>query len=308
MFFSGGTAGVCAGSGPWCADGGGTLRLLGNWTSDSGNPYSSDLNADGISEVLLASWHNGSTHAFDGGRIQWGQGGPSWSTINATLLPTLGVLGIAVADLNGDGRPEVIFANYYNGSSFVTDSYIYWGSASGYSTSARTSLPTLGAVGIAVADLNNDGRPEIIFANYRNDSTSDVNSYIYWGQPGGIYGTQYGTSWRTELPTSWATGVAIADLNSDGRPEIIFPNYRSGPFHEINSYIYWGQSGGTYGVQYGTSWRTDLPTRGAQAVTVADLDVDGRPEVIFANYHTNANSNGNVNVSSDYPRLLPIGT
>jgi hypothetical protein len=185
VFFSGGTAGVCAGSGPWCADGGGTLRLLGNWTSDSGNPYSSDLNADGISEVLLASWHNGSTHAFDGGRIQWGQGGPSWSTINATLLPTLGVLGIAVADLNGDGRPEVIFANYYNGSSFVTDSYIYWGSASGYSTSARTSLPTLGAVGIAVADLNNDGRPEIIFANYRNDSTSDVNSYIYWGQPGG---------------------------------------------------------------------------------------------------------------------------
>ena len=299
VFFSGGTAGVCAGSGPWCDSGGGTLRLLGNWTSDSGNPYSSDLNADGISEVLLASWHNGSTHAFDGGRIQWGQGGPSWSTINATLLPTLGVLGIAVADLNGDGRPEVIFANYYNGSSFVTDSYIYWGSASGYSTSARTSLPTLGAVGIAVADLNNDGRPEIIFANYRNDSTSDVNSYIYWGQPGGIYGTQYGTSWRTELPTSWATGVAIADLNSDGRPEIIFPNYRSGPFHEINSYIYWGQSGGTYGVQYGTSWRTDLPTRGAQAVTVADLDVDGRPEVIFANYHTNANSNGNVNYNID---------
>jgi uncharacterized repeat protein (TIGR01451 family) len=299
VFFSGGTAGVCAGSGPWCADGGGTLRLLGNWTSDSGNPYSSDLNADGISEVLLASWHNGSTHAFDGGRIQWGQGGPSWSTINATLLPTLGAGGVAVADLNGDGRPEVIFANYYNGSSFVTDSYIYWGSVSGYSTSERTSLPTLGTLAVAVADLNNDGRPEIIFANYRNDSTWDVNSYIYWGQPGGIYGTQYGTSWRTELPTSGATGVAIADLNSDGRPEIIFPNYRSGPFHEINSYIYWGQSGGTYGTQYGTSWRTDLPTRGAQAVTVADLDVDGRPEVIFANYHTNADSNGNVNYNID---------
>jgi uncharacterized repeat protein (TIGR01451 family) len=299
VFFSGGTAGVCAGSGPWCDSGGGTLRLLGNWTSDSGNPYSSDLNADGISEVLLASWHNGSTHAFDGGRIQWGQGGPSWSTINATLLPTLGAGGVAVADLNGDGRPEVIFANYYNGSSFVTDSYIYWGSVSGYSTSERTSLPTLGTLAVAVADLNNDGRPEIIFANYRNDSTWDVNSYIYWGQPGGIYGTQYGTSWRTELPTSGATGVAIADLNSDGRPEIIFPNYRSGPFHEINSYIYWGQSGGTYGTQYGTSWRTDLPTRGAQAVTVADLDVDGRPEVIFANYHTNADSNGNVNYNID---------
>jgi uncharacterized repeat protein (TIGR01451 family) len=299
VFFSGGTVGVCAGSGPWCADSGSTLRLLGNWTSDSGNPYSSDLNADGISEVLLASWHNGSTHVFDGGRIQWGQGGPSWSTGNATLLPTLGVLGIAVADLNGDGRPEVIFANYYNGSSYVIDSYIYWGSASGYSTSARTSLPTVGAVGIAVADLNNDGQPEIIVANYRDSTTHDVNSYIYWGQPGGIYGTQYGTSWRTELPTSGATGVAIADLNSDGRPEIIFPNYRSGPFHEINSYIYWGQPGGTYGTQYGTSWRTDLPTRGAQAVTVADLDVDGRPEVIFANYHTNADSNGNVNYNID---------
>jgi hypothetical protein len=38
VFFSGGTAGVCAGSGPWCADGGGTLRLLGNWRSDAATP------------------------------------------------------------------------------------------------------------------------------------------------------------------------------------------------------------------------------------------------------------------------------
>jgi hypothetical protein len=57
-----GSFNVCAGAGAWRqgpgeAAGGQTLRLWGNHKSDAANPYSSDLNGDGISEVLLASWH-----------------------------------------------------------------------------------------------------------------------------------------------------------------------------------------------------------------------------------------------------------
>ena len=234
-----GTFGVCAGAGAWCqgpgeAAGGQTLRLAGNHKSDNANPYSSDLNGDGISELLFTNYWNGSTHVFNGGWIYWGQGSPtspSWSAGARIDLPTSGSDGgVAVADLNGDGQPEVIFPNHYNGSTFNLNSYIYWGQAGGpygvqYSASQRTDLPTSGAVGVAVADLNGDGRPEVIFANYRSDSTFNVNSYIYWGQAGGPYGVQYSASQRTNLPTSGAAGVAVADLNGDGRPEVIFVNY-----------------------------------------------------------------------------------
>jgi uncharacterized repeat protein (TIGR01451 family) len=296
-----GTFGVCAGAGVWCqgpgdSAGGQTLRLAGNHKSDASNPYSSDLNGDGISELLFANWWNGS-YVFNGGWIYWGQGtptSPSWSASQRTDLPTIGGHGAAVADLNGDGRPEVIFSNFYNGSTYNLNSYIYWGQAGGpygvqYSASARTDLPTSGGHGAVVADLNGDGRPEVIFTNYFNDSTHNVNSMIYWGQAGGPYGVQYSVGARTDLPTSGAHIAAVADLNGDGRPEVIFANCCNDSTYNLNSYIYWGQAGGTYGVQYSASARTDLPTSGARGVAVADLNGDGRPEVIFANSY-NADS------------------
>jgi hypothetical protein len=301
-----GTFGVCAGAGAWCQGpgdtaGGQTLRLAGNWKSDQGNPYSSDLNGDDISELLFANWYNGSTYNFNGGWIYWGGGtasNPNWSATARTDLPTIGAVGVAVADLNGDGRPEVIFANWSNGSTHNINSYIYWGQAGGpygvsYSPAARTDLPTSGAVGVAVADLNGDGRPEVIFANWYNGSTYNINSYIYWGQAGGPYGVSYSASARTNLPTSGAVGVAVADLNGDGRPEVIFTNYYNGSTYNIDSYIYWGQAGGPYGVSYSASARTDLPTSAAQGVAVADLNGDGRPEVIFSNYYNGSTYNIN---------------
>jgi len=143
-----GTFGVCAGAGVWCqgpgdTTGGQTLRLAGNHKSDNANPYSSDLNGDGISELLFANYWNGS-YEFNGGWIYWGQGSPtspSWSAGARTNLPTHAATGVAVADLNGDGRPEVIFSSHIY-------SYIYWGQAGGpygvqYSAGARTDLPTL---------------------------------------------------------------------------------------------------------------------------------------------------------------------
>ncbi|GIV83252.1 MAG: hypothetical protein KatS3mg052_0259 [Candidatus Roseilinea sp.] len=341
-----GTFGVCAGAGAWCqgpgdAAGGQTLRLAGNWQSDQGNPYSSDLNGDGVSELLFVNWQG-----TIGGQIYWGGGltnNPSWSATDrtdlpsssgfsvavadlngdgrpevilsllatnssiywgqaggtygvsysasaVTNLPTNSATGVAVADLNGDGRPEVIFANYSNGFTHLIDSYIYWGQAGGtygvtYSTAARTVLPTSGGSGVAVADLNGDGRPEVIFSNTNDDSTFNVNSYIYWGQAGGTYGVTYSTAARTVLPTSGGSGVAVADLNGDGRPEVIFANFDNNSTRYLNSYVYWGQAGGTYGVSYSTAARTDLPGVGAQKVSVADLNNDGQRDVALLNYH-----------------------
>jgi len=268
-----GTFGVCAGAGAWCqgpgeAAGGQTLRLAGNHKSDAANPHSSDLNGDGVSELLFAGYGSGGQTL-----IYWGQGtpsSPSWNASTYTNLPS-GAVGLIVADLNGDGLPEVISSNYSS-----TDQYVYWGQAGGtygvqYSAGARTVLNIGSTVGVAAADLNRDGRPELIFGLVSG------NSYIYWGQAGGTYGVQYSAGARTALPTSFGASPAVADLNRDGLPEVIFTNY-SGSY----TYVYWGQAGGTYGVQYSTSARTDLSTGyNGHNVSAADLNGDGRPEVII---------------------------
>jgi len=70
----------------------------------------------------------------------------------------------------------------------------------------------------AVADLNGDGHPDVIFVN---KTTGQVDVYFY----GGLQGTNFLSS-ETIGPLS-ATGwtvVGATDLNADGHPDLILQN------------------------------------------------------------------------------------
>ncbi|MBP6932873.1 MAG: VCBS repeat-containing protein, partial [Candidatus Methanofastidiosum sp.] len=130
--------------------------------------------------------------------------------------------GVSVRDLNNDGFKDIVFGNS------SANSYIYWGSASGYSNSQRSLIPSSWVYGASVEDLNKDGYLDIVLTSYNH--ASQVNSYIYWGSPSG-----YSASNRTLLPTKGTAGVGICDLNKDGWLDIAFSNSESS-----TSTVYWG--------------------------------------------------------------------
>ena len=228
-----------------------------------------DLDDDGYPDIVFSNYIDSSYKLNS--IIYWGAGS-GYSKTKVSDLPTLGGRGSTVADLNQDGYLDIVFACNTDGPNFKINSFIYWGSATGFSSTKRTELPTVGASDPSLADLNQDGHLDIIFGNYYDGSKMQLNSYIYWGSK-----TGFTASNRKELPTIGTVSNAVADLDGDGHLDIVFANHElPGGIKQINSYIYWGAASG-----YSATKKTELPTVGTLSTSVADLNKDGNLDIVF---------------------------
>ena len=84
-------------------------------------------------------------------------------------------ISIAVADVNGDGKPDLLTANYD-----ASTAGVLLGNGNGtfqaviaYSTGTGSTGTGSNPYSIAVADVNGDGRPDLLTANY-NTGTAGV--------------------------------------------------------------------------------------------------------------------------------------
>lgn len=237
-----------------------------------------DVNQDGHLDVLFSN--EGNIEAESGVMIYFGDTSGTFSTDRRDQLPGIYTAALETVDLNGDGYDDIVLANSYRlarkmdpptGNKVATyrvNSFIYWGSPSGFDTQRRTELPTIGAVAIATGDLDSDGLLDLVFAN-----SAEGVSFVYWNGPDGF--TAYR---RTQIPAPQARGCVISDLNRDGYNDLILANYAADGFFDTQSFVYWGGSDGLLDKR-----RTELPTSGAAAVIAADLNGDQLEEIVFIN-------------------------
>ncbi len=230
----------------------------------------SDLDDDGYHDIVVSSQYGDESSLF------WGAP-DGLGADEVTTLPTSNATQHEVADLNNDGTPEVIFSNRHAGGDCSIDSYVYWNRSGVFSEGDRTDLPTHCAHDVTAADIDLDGWPDLVFSNEKQKSGDtdiyDIDSYVYWGS-----GSGFSAANRLDLPTTYAVGNTIADLNDDGLPDVVFTNYYDGESYLLDSYVYWGSSGGL-----GSSHREGLPTCGALDVEAGDLDGDGYLDLVLAN-------------------------
>lgn len=233
-----------------------------------------DLNRDGYPDLVFAQsagfWeYRGGDALASPSRVFWGSA-DGYQRENFLDLEAAGAAAVAIADLNGDGWPEVILANRERDGKFNIGSYIYWGAATSFSSERRTELPTNQGNGVAVSDVNGDGAPDVLFANGQGPV-----SYIYLNDVG-----SFSAERRLELPTSDARDCAAADLNGDGAADVFFTNHQTAGNFATHSYLYWGdQSGG-----FSADRRQSFETLGAWGLSLADLNGDARPEIVVSNY------------------------
>ena len=161
---------------------------------------------------------------------------------------------MAIADLNGDGRPDMAVAN--SGSNTVS---VLLGNRDGTFGTRTDFTAGVGPSSVAIADLNGDGRSDLAVANY--SGTVSV-----------LLGNGDGT-FRAEAAFdagSGPSGLASADLNGDGRDDLIVCGFGN----SLGNLSWFENQGeGNY------SEHVLLNGAGAIQSFVHDWDGDGRPDI-----------------------------
>jgi hypothetical protein len=121
-----------------------------------------------------------------------------------------------VSDLNGDGKPDIAVAN---ANSLNVGVLLGNGDGTFQPAVAYASGGIDDTNSIAVADVNGDGKPDLLTANVNGSSPN--------GSVGVLLGNGDGT-FQTAVTypsgSNAALAVAVADLNGDGKPDLVVAN------------------------------------------------------------------------------------
>jgi FG-GAP-like repeat/Beta-propeller repeat len=227
-----------------------------------------NITTTGIKELV---WQNNTTRQVTANYYS-GTTVIGWNWLNAVGSP--GWTVVAVADMNGDGVPDLIWQNDTTREVTVN----YYGGTGGASIIGWNWLNAAGSPGwtvVAVADMNGDGVPDLI---WQNDTTRQV-TVNYYGGTGGA--SIIGWNWLNIAGAPGWTVVAAADLNGDGVPDLIWQNDTT---HQVTVNYYGGTGGASV-----TGWNWLNIAGGSPGWTVAgasDFNGDGTPDLVWQNTST----------------------
>lgn len=207
-----------------------------------------------------------------------------------------------VADFNGDGRPDILSGSYVllqnsNGTFTAKSTGITINEASG-----STQIPVQV---IVIADLNGDGKPDLVMAAPGGEVCSDepdadppcedfnngVPIYAYLqvalGKGDGTFsfGPTFNLTQGINLPT-----IIVKDVNGDGTPDIVVASDDNPPdtgsyYGAIQTFFNDGRGNFTAG--------PSTPQCCGKILAAADFNGDGKLDLLVSNPYSYGNSEAN---------------
>jgi hypothetical protein len=202
-----------------------------------------------------------------------------------------------VADLNGDGRNEVIgIPNIEMQVPYVTQAYGVMVLEGAYGDGSRSAMrlpgweilprggspidvdgwyPPSGVPAPVVINIQGDDLPEIVV------SLNDGCFYAFEADGAELWHYNY----THGKPIMFASEAAVADLNQDGSPEIVFATYGDPGQHDSGRLIVLAADGSLlYDLPLPNPGHNGNGNGAPAAPTVADLEGDGQLEILVQTF------------------------
>ena len=213
-----------------------------------------DVNGDGFLDLVTAS-------EFVGIHLLLNNGNGTFTVKNLGRIGTQPD-GVALADVNGDGKIDLLIADFGVAGCDPGSVLLLLGNGDGtFQTSKSLSAGMVNPQAVAVADLNRDGKLDIVTGNGTSVGAVFGNS-ILLGNGDGTF-----QSFIAAFNGGSSTTATVADLNGDGIPDLV-----DGGFIAVSTLL--GNGDGTF------QPAKNYSVPGASTSAVADVDGDGIVDLV----------------------------
>jgi hypothetical protein len=229
----------------------------------------------------------------------------------AKNIPETMLGGIAIFDYNGDGRPDIFFTNGANVATLKKDAAkfrnrLFRNDGKGVFTDVTDAAGVAGSgydMGVAAADYDNDGHPDLFVAGVHHSTLYHNNGD----------GTFTDVTVKSGLDASlnhpdpefgpwWAITAVWVDVNNDGLLDLFVVDYlewsyypeRRCEFDQVGDYchpkffkgqpnqLFMNNGDGTFR-NVSKEWGVRDHVGKGMGVGMADYDLDGRPDLFVTN-------------------------
>ena len=225
-----------------------------------------DLNGDGYADVVMQGPVNNSQGSL---AILYGQSDGSLSA--PQYLPGVAPQSVAIGDVDGNGTADVVMLSGANPSGIALSILLGDGHGNFQPVPSQQAFAGNFPGPPQLFDVDGDGKPDVVASVQA--PAGITNTLIWFRNLGG--GTFAAPVVLTSSVAGDNTNFAVADLNGDGRPDILYTVYNPLPSAEFIHTL----------TNQGNGQFTDTITPGLNGLTgvftVIDFDLDGKPDLVL---------------------------